>query len=202
MNRSGLIATLAAVAGIPAALLTVAACSRTTSVQPQTPAAGPASQAGPVFPRVQGRNLLKQDLVLPDDLAGSPTLVHVAFYQQQQLQVNTWLGRNEAFTDAIDGLRIIETPTMKRGWAVIAGQIDNWMRSGIEGDEARGRTISLFVDTDKFRDALDLPTDQTNYVLLLDEAGRVLHREEGIFDEDKLGRLVAAAQARPAANAG
>ncbi|MEO1585097.1 MAG: hypothetical protein AAFR96_11085 [Planctomycetota bacterium] len=146
-----------------------------------------------VFPRVEARNLLDEDVVLPDALAGAPALVHVAFYQRQQLQINTWLARNEAIEGAIEGLRIVETPTMKRGWALIAGQIDNWMRSGIPTDDGRARTISMFVDTEKFRRALDLPSDEVNYVLLLDEQGRLLHVEEGVYDETKLARIIAAA---------
>jgi hypothetical protein len=195
MKHPKLAAAAAALAGVPMSLLAVASCSRTTAVRPS-----PAPAL--VFPTVEGRNLLKQDLVLPDALAGRPALVHVAFYQRQQLQVNTWLARNDEIEAAIEGVRIIETPTMKRGWAIIAGQIDNWMRSGIEGDEARGRTISLFVDTEKFRDALGLPSDETNAVLLLDEGGRVLHREEGVFDEAKLARILRAAQDRAAPSAG
>lgn len=200
MSRPKLIAALTAIAGVPLALLAVASCSRTTAVK--TPAVKTSAAPALVFPTVEGRNLLKENLVLPEALAGRPALVHVAFYQRQQLQINTWLARNEDFTTAIEDLRIIETPTMKRGWAVIAGQIDNWMRSGIEGDEARGRTISLFVDTEKFRDALALPTDDINYVLLLDEQGRVLHREEGVFDDAKLARIVQAAQARTESSEG
>lgn len=187
MNARRLAAASVGIAAIAGTALVAASCGRTSSV---VVSAG----EGLVFPTVEGRNLLKQDMVLPAALAGRPAIVHVAFYQRQQLQINTWLSRSAELKVAIEGVRIVETPTMKRGWAVMASQIDGFMRSGIESDDARERTISLFVDTARFRDALGLATDEVNYVLLLDEAGRVLHVEEGAFDEAKRDRLVAAAK--------
>lgn len=171
-------------------LLMTTGCSlhRVTEVVP-----GPDGQR--MFPRVEAQNLLDEAVVLPDDLLGSPAVVHVAFFQKQQELVNTWLAEMGRIERAFAGVRVIETPVIKGRWAVMAGFIDNGMRSGILEQEARARTITLFTDTRDFRDALDLPTDKDVYTLLLDAEGRVLATEAGVFGEDAFQRLIDAGRA-------
>lgn len=171
-------------------LLMTTGCSlhRVTEVVP-----GPDGQR--MFPRVEAQNLLDEAVVLPDDLLGSPVVVHVAFFQKQQELVNTWLAEMGRVERAFAGVRVIETPVIKGRWAVMAGFIDNGMRSGILEQEARARTITLFTDTRDFREALDLPTDKDVYTLLLDADGRVLATEAGVFSEDAFQRLIGAGRA-------
>jgi len=176
--------------GIGTALLAMTGCSlhRITDVVP-----GP---EGPLtFPTVEAQNLLDEPVVLPDDLLGSPAVVHVAFFQKQQELVNTWLGEMGRIEEAFAGVRVIETPVIKGRWAMMAGFIDNGMRSGILEQEARARTITLFTDTRDFREALDLPTDRDVYTLLLDPEGRVLATEPGVFSEGAMQRLIEAGRA-------
>ncbi|CAN0551839.1 unnamed protein product, partial [Laminaria digitata] len=64
------------------------------------------------FPTITAENLNKEKVTLPDDLAGKPALVLVAYQRQQQSNVDTWLEQMEAIEAAIPGVRIIETPTI------------------------------------------------------------------------------------------
>jgi hypothetical protein len=143
------------------------------------------------FPTITAENLNKEKVTLPDDLAGKPALVLVAYQRQQQSNVDTWLGQMDAIEAAIPGVRIIETPTissMKWGW--FAGFIDGGMRSGIPDPEARARTITLYTDVGKFNRAVGIESTKTIYALLLDEQGRVVEMVEGDYSDAKLAQLI------------
>jgi hypothetical protein len=66
------------------------------------------------------------------------------------------------------------------------------MRAGIPDPVARERTITLYLDKDAFRGALQLATEEDIQALLLDRQGRVLWRAEGILTPDKAASLEAA----------
>ena len=61
--------------------------------------------------------------------------------------------------------------------------------TGIPDPVARERTITLYLDKDEFRQALQLPHEDHIYVLLLDHQGQVLWRAEGAFTPEKGGSL-------------
>lgn len=152
---------------------------------------GGAFDNGVYFPRIESENLNGDAVTLPDNLAGNPGLVLVAFKQRQQINVNTWLDQLETIEAGIDGVRVIETPTISgKRWGWMAGFIDNGMRSGIPDLEARARTITLFTDVGEFREALGLESVDTIYGVLLDEQSRVVDVVEGDFTDEKLQRLI------------
>jgi hypothetical protein len=65
------------------------------------------------------------------------------------------------------------------GW-----MIDRGMRRGIPSKEKRERVITLYVDKEAFKTALNLPTSEdTIYLLLVDRRGRVLWRGEGSYSD-------------------
>lgn len=144
----------------------------------------------PYFPRIEAENLNKEPITLPDDLIGEPALVLVAFKRRQQSNINTWLGMIPDIESAINGVRVIETPTisgLKWGW--MSGFIDGGMRSGIADLDARARTITLYTDVGAFKDALGLKSSDQIYAVLLDADGEVVRIEEGDYEPLKLDRL-------------
>lgn len=145
------------------------------------------------FPQITAKNLNNEEVTLPDDLAGKPALVLVAFKQRQQVNVNTWLDQLDLIESTIDGVRVIETPTISgKKWGWMAGFIDGGMRSGIPDPQARARTITLYTDVGTFRQALGLESEDTIYGVLLDEQGEVIEIVEGDFEQSKLDRLAEA----------
>lgn len=143
------------------------------------------------FPTISAENLNKEPITLPDDLAGNPALVLVAFKRQQQTNINTWLDQLETIEQAIPGVRVIETPTISSlYWGWMAGFIDGGMRSGIPDPDARARTITLYTNVNKFREALGLESKDTIYAILLDEEGRVLQIAEGDYSTEKFAQLL------------
>ncbi|MFK7759550.1 MAG: hypothetical protein AB8C13_06360 [Phycisphaerales bacterium] len=142
------------------------------------------------FPEITAKNLNGDEVTLPNDLGGNPAIVLVAFKQKQQMNVNTWLFQLERIESMIEGVRVIETPTISsKRWGWMAGFIDGGMRSGIPDYEARARTITLFTDVGAFTDALEIESRDIIYAVILDRESRVLDVIAGDFDDEKLEEI-------------
>ena len=137
------------------------------------------------FPQVSGINLARKRLSLPHDLEGQVNIILVAFQQWQQGEVNTWIPAAQALETSHPDLRYYELPTIRPLNRLAQAFINSGMRSGIPDRLARVRTITLYLDKDAFRQALDMPDEDHIYVLLLGENGQVLWRERGVFSPDK-----------------
>jgi len=141
------------------------------------------------FPRVTGLNLSRRAFHLPEDFEGELNVAIVAFKQRHQLDVNTWLPAVRDLAARHEGLRYYELPTIHSMNPVARSFIDNGMRAGIPDLDARAATITLYLDKAEFRRALDLPTEDRIYVLLVDREGNVMWRAEGRHSEAREGEL-------------
>lgn len=147
------------------------------------------AQNGAAFPRVTGINLEGDEVALPAGFAGRFNLVAVAFERQQQAQVDTWIAASERLRADRPGLRFYEVPTIFAGNALFRLWVNNGMRAGIPDPDARQRTITLYLDRERFKTALDIADTADIHVLLLDAAGRVLWRTTGPSSDQKLAAL-------------
>ena len=144
------------------------------------------------FPTVSGSNLQRAKLTLPQDFQGERNLVLIAFQQWQQTQVDTWIPFARQLEETYPAVRYYELPTIQRLNTLARTFINEGMRAGIPDPVARERTITLYVDKNAFKQALQLPREDDIYVLLLDREGRVLWRAEGSLTQEKGESLVAA----------
>jgi hypothetical protein len=149
------------------------------------------------FPNVSGSNLQRQQLTLPQNFQGERNLVFVAFEQWQQTQVDTWIPFARQLEESYPAVRYYELPTIRRLNTLARTFINEGMRAGIPDLVARERTITLYLDKKRFREALQLPGEDDIYVLLLDRQGRVLWRAEGAFTPDKGESLASAIRGGP-----
>jgi len=147
------------------------------------------------FPTVTGANLQRKKLNLPQDFQGELNLVFIAFQQWQQTQVDTWIPFARQLEETHAGVCYYELPTIQRLNVLARTFINEGMRAGIPDPIARERTITLYLDKNSFRKALELPSEDDIYVLLLDRRGQVLWRTEGSFAWDKGDSLTAKVQA-------
>jgi hypothetical protein len=145
-----------------------------------------------LFPTVSGSNLQRARLTLPQDFQGARNLVFVAFQQWQQAQVDTWIPFARQLEAAHPEVRYYELPTIQRLNSLARTFINEGMRAGIPDRVARERTITLYLDKEAFREALQLPGEDDICVLLLDRQGQVLWRAEGAFTPEKGDSLAAA----------
>jgi hypothetical protein len=135
--------------------------------------------AGLLFPVISGSNLSGRNMTLPRDFEGRLNVVIVAFFREQQLLVDSWSPILRELRKKHADLHVYELPTISRGYIWMKWIIDNGMRSGIKDPDTRDHTITLFTDTGKFRKELDLPTDRTIYLLLVDSKGVVVWKTAG-----------------------
>jgi hypothetical protein len=136
-------------------------------------------------PAVTGSSLQRKRLSLPEAFEGELNLVFVAFQQLQQSQVDTWIPFARQLEANLPEVRYYELPTIRRLNALSRTFINEGMRAGIPDPMARERTITLYVDKNEFRKALQLPHEEEIHVLLLDRSGRVLWHAEGAFTPEK-----------------
>jgi hypothetical protein len=137
------------------------------------------------FPAVTGSNLHRRKVTLPQDLQGELNLVLIAFQQWQQTQVDTWIPFVRQLEETYPGVRYYELPTIQRLNVLARTFINEGMRAGLPDPLVRERTITLYLDKDEFRQALQLPHEDHIYVLLLDRRGQVLWQAEGDFAPEK-----------------
>jgi hypothetical protein len=151
--------------------------------------AGAASAAVPRFPTLSARNLNDETVRLPGDLPGSRTLLLIAFKQEQQFDIDTWIEGLALRTSTIPWL---ELPVVPNFGAVFRWYLDNAMRSGIRETAARERVVTIYTDTAAFRSTLAIPSDDRIHALVVTRTGRILARAEGRYRASSGAPILAA----------
>ena len=161
-----------------------------------------AQGAANTFPDVTGINLHGEAVRLPGDLDSDRSLVVVAYVQEHQRDVDTWIAALPRLQAADPAVRLYEVPAIGRSTAPFRLWLNNVMRAGIPAPEARARTVTIYVDLDAFDRALGIPSRDRIHALLLDGDGAILWRTEGAATPETVaaltGRLGAMAGAEPA----
>ena len=103
------------------------------------------------------------------DFEGERNLVILAFQREQQALVDSWSPAIADLLARYADLRFYELPTISRGNPLFRAWLDGAMRGGIPDHQAREHTITLYLDKAAFRQALDLPHEDTIYALLLEQ---------------------------------
>jgi hypothetical protein len=141
------------------------------------------------FPEIEGKNLDGQEFILPRDFEGNLNIVFLAFQREQQLAVNTWLPTATLLEDLHKELRYYELPIHSSINPIARWFLNRAMRVGIRYPGSREKTISLFINKDSFRKALDIPREDNIHILVLDEEARVVWHAEGSCDAEKAKNL-------------
>ncbi len=144
------------------------------------------------FPTVNGSNLQRAKLTLPQDFAGDYNLLFIAFQQWQQDEVNTWISLAESCEAQFPGLVYYELPTIRSLNAFSKFFINEGMRAGIPNPKSRERTITLYLDKDDFRTALGLEDEEHIFALLIDHKGTELWRARGPLNQSNEASLLEA----------
>jgi hypothetical protein len=142
------------------------------------------------FPQVNGSNLRREKLMLPQDFEGQYNLLFVAFQQWQQTEVNSWIALAGRLEEQLPGLVYYELPTIRALNSFSRFFINEGMRAGIPNPKSRERTITLYLDKDEFRAALSMSDEEHIYVLLFDRQGEELWRARGSHDQNKESGLL------------
>jgi len=144
------------------------------------------------FPTVNGSNLQRAKLTLPQDFEGKYNLLFIAFQQWQQDEVNTWIPLAESCEAQYPGLVYYELPTIRSLNALSKFFINEGMRAGIPNSKSRSRTITLYLEKDDFRTALGLEDEEHIFALLIDHQGNELWRARGLLSQSSEASLLEA----------
>jgi hypothetical protein len=110
--------------------------------------------------------------------------------------VNTWIPFAQELEEKIPGFIYYELPTIYEMPAFSRTFINEGMRAGIPDQTARERTITLYLDKETFKSALDISNENKIHLFLVDRDGNILWRSLGGFTEDKAGELLGVLEER------
>jgi hypothetical protein len=136
------------------------------------------------FPTVNGSNLLRQKLTLPQDFQGRLNLVFIPFERWHQMEVDSWSALAEELEEKYEGLVYYELPTLQNGGTFYKIFLNEGMRAGIPNPKTRERTITLYLDKADFRAALDMTDEEHIFVLVVDRQGKEFFRARGPYNRE------------------
>lgn len=143
------------------------------------------------FPVVTASNLSGREYTLPAGLEGDLNIVALAFQMWHQNEVDTWMPLLEQIERRIPVIRAYELPVLRSMNRLSQWMIDSGMRGGIPDPATRARTITLYLDKERFRRALGLPDEDHIYLLLVDRDGLVHWQTRGPYSPEKASSLLA-----------
>lgn len=146
-----------------------------------------ASPLGRRFPAAAGSSLAGRRVVIPDDLAGAPALLLVAYRRGTQVDVDRW----QTFaSDRLPGLYRLEVPVIPNPiYRPLAGWIDGGMRGGVPRD-LWDDVVTIYQDGTVVRGFLGDHGGLTTHAVLLDHEGVVRWFEAGGLSAEAGERLV------------
>ena len=142
-----------------------------------------------VFPSIQGKNLNKRSLTIPDDFTEKNLFIIVAFLQWQQRAVDEVIEHLEA-NDVHLTHHIIEVPVIQQTTWLRQVRLDTLMRMGIRDREVRQRTITVYLDKKEFQASLDIPNDDSIHWFVVDHATKkILMRGAGDISSQQIDTI-------------
>jgi hypothetical protein len=142
------------------------------------------------FPSVNGNDLLKNKISLPNDMNSRFNVLIVAFQQWHQGLVNSWVSFLNHMVEQYPDFDYYELPTIREMNWLSRSIIDNGMRAGIPSHDTRRRTITLYIDKEPFKKKLDIPDESDIHLFLVTNEGEILWTESGAISEEKSKSLL------------
>lgn len=148
------------------------------------------AQSKGTFPQMTGIDLQGNEQSLPQAFRGKYNIVAIGFEREHQTPINTWMPAIDELTKD-ENITFYEVPVIYEMTAAGRFWVNNGMRSGIESEQARNHTITVYTDRDRFLSLMDMEMD-ANYTLLLDASGKILWRAKGRATDALIEELRAA----------
>ncbi len=145
------------------------------------------SNIGKRFPEVTAESLAKTPESIPDSAKGKVTLIAVAFLQQSQSQLDSWLGPFEEKFGGREGFTFYEVPMISSGYKFMKMVIDSGMRGGIPKYKHKN-VVTMYGDVEKYMNELNLEA-RYGYAFLLDKEGIIRWQGQGFSTPETLKEL-------------
>ena len=141
------------------------------------------------FPEVIGSNLEFREFKLPYGFEAKHNIVIVPFHRSHQALVDQWAPYLSKLVSKFPDLEFYEIPTLSKGYKLMRFMIDGGMRAGIPNLKTRQRTITLYINKKDFKKQLNIQTEKTISLFLVNKNGEILWREQGGFTNQKAEEL-------------
>ena len=174
-------------------ILFLIGCSKKTDTPPEKETRiSEQSNIGKAFPAVTAETLEGNKESVPESARGKVTLVAVAFLQQNQGQLDSWLNPfAEKFAERGDFM-FYEVPMISRGYMFMKPIIDRGMRGGLPQFKHK-HVVTMYGDVKYYSDALNInPKD--GHVFLLDREGIIRWQDQGYAKPEALAIMFALAE--------
>ena len=142
---------------------------------------------GKRFPEVTAESLAKTSESIPDSAKGKVALIVVAFLQQSQPQLDSWLQPFAEKFGAKEGFTFYEVPMISSGYKFMKFVIDSGMRGGIPKEKHKN-VVTMYGDVEKYMNELNLEA-RFGYAFLLDKEGIIRWQGQGFSNPDSLKEL-------------
>ena len=142
---------------------------------------------GKRFPEITAKSLAKTRESIPESAEGKVALITVAFLQQSQPQLDSWL---EPFIDRFgskEGFTFYEVPMISSGYKFMRFVIDSGMRRGIPQNKHK-HVVTMYGDVEKYMNELKLDA-RFGYAFLLDKEGIIRWQGQGFSTPETLKEL-------------
>ena len=144
------------------------------------------------FPTVQAKNLEGNQTTIPDDAKGKVTLVAVAFLQQSQGQLDSWLNPFYEKFGKSDDFMFYEIPMIAGGYVFMKPIISSGMRGGLPQFKHK-HVVTFFGDVKQYSDTLNIDPG-FGHAFLLDKEGIIRWQGKGFAEKDALEEMFSLAK--------
>ncbi len=142
---------------------------------------------GKRFPEVTAESLAKTSESIPESAKGKVALIVVAFLQQSQPQLDSWLGPFAERFGGKEGFTFYEVPMISSGYKFMRLLIDSGMRGGIPKEKHKN-VVTMYGDVEKYMKELNLEA-RFGYAFLLDKEGIIRWQGKGFATPESLKEL-------------
>ncbi len=136
------------------------------------------------FPQIEARNLEGHNLHVPGDLAGERNVIIMAFRRWHQRLVDAWMPYLRELQADVPGLQIYEMPMLSAMYLLVRPFIDGGMAMAIPDRHVRATTLTVYTNVQQVVTTLELPTQETIYLFLVDRSGQIFWRGQGEYAEE------------------
>jgi hypothetical protein len=174
---------LRSVAALGAALSLAAAAQ--TAADAQDPAL---LKPGDPLPRLEGTFLTGREAVLPEAAGGKLALLALGFSYDSRFTVEEWSRRFQKEFRSQENLTFFEIPMIGGLGRLARPFIDGGMRKGTPR-ELHENVITVYGGAGPWKKRTGYSEPDVAYLILIDEAGRVVWLHAGAFQEASFGEL-------------
>ncbi len=142
------------------------------------------------LPTVTGTDLMGEEQTFPNCLTKEKTILVVAFLQWQQVLCDEWYRNIEKEMKSNSNLAYYEVPTISELNPLTRWFIYRGMRGGITDEEMRRQVVTLHIDKEPFKKSLQIDTEQTVHVFVVDKTGKILLQQKGPWNDEKWSQVL------------